>query len=185
MATYGNSTGVVADSNGSLDWEGETIQQDGEAFILLDEGDYPFTVSHFERGSFPGSAKLPPCNKAELTLTVHSPRGEVNVQTSLILHRSLEWKLSQFFRCIGMKKHGEALVMKWNEVAGKSGRVHIKQRSYISNKDGKEKFVNDCDSFLDPDDSAPAPKPAKTKAQPQKAQQTEVNAADDDDDLFS
>ena len=48
---------------------GDQIVADGGEFLLLDEGDYDFTVTAFERGRFPGSAKIPACNKAVLTLT--------------------------------------------------------------------------------------------------------------------
>lgn len=52
-----------------LDWN-DSIENDGQEFIVLPEGDYNFTVTDFERGRFPGSAKIPACNKASLTLRV-------------------------------------------------------------------------------------------------------------------
>ena len=52
-----------------LDWD-DAIENDGQEFVTLEEGDYNFTVTGFERGRFPGSAKLPACNKATLTPAV-------------------------------------------------------------------------------------------------------------------
>lgn len=126
---------------------GDQIVADGGEFLLLDEGDYDFTVTAFERGRFPGSAKIPACNKAVLTLTVQTPKGEANAKYDLILWSSLEWKISEFFRSIGQKKSGEAFVPRWNEVVGSKGRAHFKPRKYLKN--GEERQVNDISKFYD------------------------------------
>lgn len=126
---------------------GDQIAADGGEFLLLDEGDYDFTVTAFERGRFPGSAKIPACNKAVLTLTVQTPKGEANTKYDLILWSSLEWKISEFFRSIGQKKSGEAFVPRWNEVVGSKGRAHFKPRKYLKN--GEERQVNDISKFYD------------------------------------
>lgn len=126
---------------------GDQIVAEGGEFLLLDEGDYDFTVTAFERGRFPGSAKIPACNKAVLTLTVQTPNGEANTKYDLILWSSLEWKISEFFRSIGQKKSGEAFVPRWNEVVGSKGRAHFKPRKYLKN--GEERQVNDISKFYD------------------------------------
>ena len=90
-----------------MDWD-SAIESDGQQFIVLDEGDYTFTVTGFERGRYPGSAKIPACNKASLTLTIDLPGGQTAIcKEDLILYRTLEWKLAAFFRAIGQKKSGE------------------------------------------------------------------------------
>ena len=58
-----------------LGWDDE-IEHDGEGFTLLPEGDYQFRVLSFERARHPGSAKLPPCNKAELKIQLESSQGK-------------------------------------------------------------------------------------------------------------
>ena len=126
---------------------GDQIVADGGEFLLLDEGDYDFTVTAFERGRFPGSAKIPACNKAVLTLTVQTQKGEANAKYDLILWSSLEWKISEFFRSLGQKKSGEAFVPRWNEVVGSKGRAHFKPRKYLKN--GEERQVNDISKFYD------------------------------------
>lgn len=126
---------------------GDQIVADGGEFLLLDEGDYDFTVTALERGRFPGSAKIPACNKAVLTLTVQTQKGEANAKYDLILWSSLEWKISKFFRSIGQKKPGEAFVPRWNEVVGSKGRAHFKPRKYLKN--GEERQVNGISKFYD------------------------------------
>ena len=132
-----------------MDWN-DTIENDGQEFITLEEGDYNFTVTGFERGRFPGSQKIPACNKAAITVSVSTEKGNATVKFDLILYRSLEWRISSFFRCIGQKKHGERLSMDWNAVLGSHGRAHFKPRKY-TDKYGEEKTANDVDRFLDYD----------------------------------
>ena len=143
MADYQNS-------NMFLDWD-DTIESDGQEFVILEEGDYNFTVTDFERGRFPGGAKIPPCNKAALTLQVKTPDGVAICRTDLLLYKTMEWKLSAFFRYIGQKKHGERLVMDWNRVIGSRGRAHFKPRTY-TDRDGNERQANDLDRFYDWDE---------------------------------
>lgn len=133
-----------------MDWD-DALENDGQEFVILEEGDYNFTVTDFERGRFPGSAKIPACNKATLTLQVRTDDGKVaTVKFDLILYRSLEWRISGFFRCIGQKKKGERLVMNWNKVVGSKGRARFKTRTY-TNRDGEERQANDVDRFYDYD----------------------------------
>lgn len=143
----------MSDFNNSsmcMDWD-DAIENDGQEFIILDEGDYNFKVSAFERGRFHGSAKIPACNKAALTLEVNTSDGTAFVKVDLILYRSLEWRISSFFRSIGQKKHGERLVMDWNRVSNSRGRAHFKPRTYTGN-DGQEHKANDVAYFIDFDE---------------------------------
>ena len=40
-----------------LDWN-DSIETDGNEFVLLPEGDYNFLVTGFERGRFPGGYRV-------------------------------------------------------------------------------------------------------------------------------
>ncbi len=135
--------------NMAMEWE-DSILEDGQNFVTLAEGDYNFIVTNFERGRFPGSEKLPPCNKAVITLAVDTDEGRATIKTDIILYRSLEWRISAFFRCIGLKKHGERLVMDWTKVLGSEGRAHFKPRQY-TDKWNNRKTANDVDYFIDYD----------------------------------
>lgn len=130
-----------------MDWD-DSIETDGQEYILLPEGEYNFKVTNFERGRFNGSAKIPQCNKATITIQIEAKEGISTVKFDLILYRTLEFRISAFFRCIGQKKHGEKLTMDWGKVVGSKGRAYIKQRSY-TNQNGEEKFINDVDRFID------------------------------------
>lgn len=135
-----------------IGWDDE-VEQDGGDFVLLDEGEYSFTVTKFERGRFPGSTKIPACNKAVLTLAIDSDQGRTSVIADLIMYSSMEWKLSQFLRSVGLKKEGEKVRVKWDQLVGKKGRCMIKHRTY-TNKNGEEKQTNDIDRFIDANLSA-------------------------------
>jgi hypothetical protein len=138
---------MVENKDMLMDWN-DSIDDDGKEFVLLPEGDYIFKVIHFERGRFPGGPKVPACNKATITVKVETKDGIATVKFDLLLYRSLEWRISSFFRCIGQKKHGEKLAMDWNKVIGSKGKAHFKQRTY-TNKQGDEKSINDIDRFID------------------------------------
>ena len=128
-----------------LDWD-SVIDQDGAPFVLLDEGEYNFTIQEFKRAIFPGSQKIQQCPKAELVLNIDNI---TTVKTDLILASQLMWKLAAFARSIGVKKHGESCTIPWDSIVGRSGRCKIKHRSYID-KNGETKTANEVDSFLDP-----------------------------------
>jgi len=134
-------------NNMIMDWN-DSIESDGTEYILLPEGDYNFEVINFERGRFPGSAKIPACNKASIVVQVSTKDGVATVKFDLLLYRTLEWRISGFFRSIGQKKHGEKLTMDWNRVVGSKGRAHFKQRTYVNNQ-GEEKSINDIAYFID------------------------------------
>jgi len=137
-----------------IGWDDEIASE--SSYILLEEGDYDFTVTHFERGRFPGSNKIPACNKAMLTLSVETPAGKADVRYDLILWSALEWKLSEFLRAIGQKKRGEPTHPRWNEMLGATGRARFKQRTY-TRKDGTEGRTNDVAKFYDYDPSLSPP----------------------------
>ncbi|MBQ4513626.1 MAG: hypothetical protein II969_11590 [Anaerolineaceae bacterium] len=136
--------------NRSLDWD-DVIENDGQEFVVLPEGDYVFTVTGVERGWQNSTAKIPGgCNKAVLTLEVKTEEGTAVFNTNLLLCTNLVWRLSAFFRSIGLKQYGEKLVMKWNEVPGRKGMAHIKPRKWTDNN-GQERTANDVDRWIDYD----------------------------------
>ena len=137
-------------NNMIMDWD-DALENDGQEYVVLEEGDYNFVVTGFERGRFPGSAKIPPCNKAVLTLSVDTTDGIAITKLDLIMYRTLEWRISSFFRCIGQKKHGERLAMDWSKVVGSKGRARFKPRTY-TDKNGDERQANDIDYFYDYED---------------------------------
>ena len=131
-----------------LDWDDESENDSGE-FTPLPEGDYPFTVTKFERGRHTpkSGGKLPACNKAIITIKVDGAElGAAEFPTNLFLHTSTEGILCAFFTSIGQRKHGEALRMDWGSVSGSTGRARIKHRHH----DGK--VYHEVDRWLEPTD---------------------------------
>ena len=133
-----------------MGWD-DVLENDGQEFITLPEGDYTYTVTSLERGQFPGGAKIPPCPKATITLSIENDQGAATARIDLLLYRTVEWKIAAFFRSIGQKKHGEKAVMDWNKVVGARGRAHFRPWEYT--RDGKIHKVNDVERFIDYDPS--------------------------------
>ncbi|MCC8067012.1 MAG: hypothetical protein LIO94_07920 [Clostridiales bacterium] len=51
----------------------------------------------------------------------------MSIRENFILHSSLDWKLSQLFRSVGLKKEGEKMRMNWNALPGLTGKGHVIQ----------------------------------------------------------
>lgn len=144
----------------TFDWD-DFIEDDGEerSFITLEEGDYDFEVYKFERGYYtakPGG-KLPNCNMAIMTLKVSGDDGDAYVSDRFYLTESTEWRISAFFRSIGMKKHGEKLRMKWDDAVGCTGRAHFTKDP----GNNPDVYFNNVKYYIDP----PA-QPAKEDGDP-------------------
>jgi len=134
-----------------LGWD-DVIENDGEAFVTLPAGEYKFTVKKFDRARFTGSAKITPCNQANITVEIDGGElGTATITEKLKLHSILEWVLCQFFTCIGDRKSGEKLVMKWGEVTGKTGLCDVGVRKY---GDNNEKSINTVNKWLEPKEQA-------------------------------
>ena len=101
---------MAVDNNGVLDW-GDEIEKES-SFVELPAGDYEFTIDHYERARFNGSDKLPPCNMATVYFNIRTFDGqEVQIRENFILHKKMEWKLSELFRGVGLKGENEKIVM--------------------------------------------------------------------------
>lgn len=126
-------------------WDDEISEEDGK-FILLPEGDYEYTVSKVERARFAGSEKTPACNMAKVTFTVWGPTDKVEINENFLLYSKFEWKLSQLFLSVGMKKHGEPLRMNWTSIIGKRGKCNVYVDKY-KNKNGEDRQSNKIKKF--------------------------------------
>ena len=138
----------------ALGWDDE-IQNDSAEFTLLPPGEYAFTIKGFARSRHAGSDKLPPCNKAVLTVEIDGgEHGKATVTNNLFLHTRTEGLLCQFFRSIGARRSGDKVSMDWGKVTGATGRCKVKQVPGF--KDPTKTFM-EIDRFLDPEDAqAPA-----------------------------
>jgi len=136
----------MSDFEKELNWDDE-ISQESE-FVILPEGDYDFEVTGFERSRSKGSEKVPASNMAVLDIRLTNGRESTVVKEYLVLHTKMEWKLSQFFRSIGVKKQGEKVRMNWNAVPGAKGRCKVVVEKYVNDK-GETKEINKISKYYD------------------------------------
>lgn len=137
------------DRDFGMGWDDEILEEG--AYTLVPDGDYDFVVKTFERGLYEPKegSKLPRCNKATLSIEISNATGEkTTIEHRLFLCKSHEWKLSEFFKAIGQKKHGEAAKMNWNAVPGSRGRCKVGRRDYNGNT------YNEIKKFYDPEEKA-------------------------------
>lgn len=136
-----------------LGWDDE-ISNEAE-FVTLPAGDYDFEVVKFERSRSKGSEKIPASNMAVLEIRITDGQKSATVFDRLVLHTKMEWKLSQFFRAIGQKKHGEPVRMNWNAVPGARGRCKVIESEYTTEK-GEKRSKNEIEKYYDYIAPAPA-----------------------------
>lgn len=128
---------------------GQAISQESQ-FVEIPDGEYDFKVEDVERGQYNGSEKIPPCNAMRVNLEISMPDGgKGHISENFPLWDNMEWKLSEFFISIGMKKKGEPMpACNWfTEVPGRTGRCRVVQKP--GKKDPSKKFSN-VDKFLEP-----------------------------------
>lgn len=133
-----------------FDWDSVIVADD--EFILLEEGDYDYKVTKLDKG-YSKNSNSP---MATITLTVTGDQGSTTCTDYLVLQKNCEWKLSQFFRSIGQKKHGEPLKMDWSKVVGSTGRCKVKVDTY-TNSEGEERKNNKIERYYDPIDTPAEP----------------------------
>jgi hypothetical protein len=131
-----------------LGWDERIDEPDEGDFTIFPDGIYPFTIIAFERGRHTGSTKLPACNKAILSIEFDGGQilGTTVVKHNLFLHTKNTGLLAQFFRGIGLRKHGDPIIQQWDAVPGRKGYAKLGKRSY----DGKD--YPDIKKFIDPED---------------------------------
>ena len=133
-------------------WD-DAIENDGADFEIFPEGDYDFEVTGFERARHNGSEKLPPCNKAVLSIKISGIDGKsTTIKHNLFLHSKTEGMLCAFFTAIGQRKKGEKINMNWNVVIGSKGRCKVKVRNWTSNN-GNAMQSNEIAKFYERDDA--------------------------------
>lgn len=125
-----------------FDWDDE-IEKESE-FTLLESGDADFEIVSFERGQYDGSDKMPPCKMAIVTFKVTDKAGNIGTVTDrFYLNAICEWKLSQLFKSVGLKKEGKKAKMDWNALPGKKGKCKVVQKKNYNN----DNYHNEIDKL--------------------------------------
>ena len=100
----------------SLDWD-EKIDEPDKGPPIFPDGNYPFTVLNFERSRYEGGDKIPACPMAILILEFDGGQlGTSTIKHNLLLHTKVKGILAQFFKGIGLRKHGEPLVLNFDSI---------------------------------------------------------------------
>lgn len=141
------SPAAEQDDDMALGWDDTFTCEDTPEYILLDPGEYEFTVKSFERGYYNGSddGKNKACPMAKLHLEVVTPKGTARVDDTIFLKMRSKWKIDAFFRCLGLAKVGQAYTPNWNSVAGMQGLARIKS------VERKGKKYNNIDRYIYPE----------------------------------
>lgn len=135
-----------------LDWDSTIDQDEQQAFTVLDEGDYDFTVDHVDK-TYVGdnSEKYAGAKMATVYMNVRVPgQDDVQLRENFILHSNFSWKIGSLLVCVGLKKKGEAISGSyWSKLPGMRGRCHIVQNASRRNPDQK---FNNVQTFYEPND---------------------------------
>lgn len=139
-------------------WDDE-ISNEGTPFVLFPAGDYPFTVTNFERSTYqpaPGYPHKVPtgCLMAVLSLDFVNPAtGEkTTIKENLYLYEKGEWRISEFFVAIGQKKKGEPVTPNWQAILGATGMAKLEVNTYTKKGETEEKQNNKVKNFLEPNE---------------------------------
>lgn len=129
-----------AQNDGAFGWDDVIKEESG--FVLLPAGNYRFTIKEFSKARYTGGDKIPACNKAVVVFEVCDSNGRsAEITENFLLHQKMEWKLSEFFASIGLKKKNEPVRMLWSsELIGKTGVCKINIHNY--QKDGENRQIN-------------------------------------------
>ena len=150
-----------------LDWNSQTSQEAKEFAVLPENTVVDFAVVGFERAT---TAKGD--NMAKLSLLCETKDGLTStLRENLVLLRRCEWRINQFFTCVGLRKHGDCSIPKWDMVKGSRGRAKLGVDKW-QGRDGNMYDGNVIKEYLEPEE-----KPSTTSAQSHVP-------ANDDEDLF-
>lgn len=141
-------------------------------FTLLDEGDYKFRVENYVRGRFSGSTKVSACTKVTLTLAILDDADNklTSISHMFLCESSVEFRISEFFLSVGLKKHGESVPLSYFEkTPGLTGKCHIYKDKWTNDR-GEEKENNKIKYFLDAVQTAPQPSQASNAPAAQPSQ---------------
>lgn len=152
----------MVQNNDFMGWNDE-IKEDSNGFVLLPAGVYRFQVQKIDKTIYQGNSEKigMGCPMATVGLQIFSPNGNTSVQDNIYLKKSLEWKISSFFRSIGFKEHGKGYKMDWDKALGAEGRCKLKVETWVG-RDGQEKQSNRIESYIDSDTAPSAASQAPT-----------------------
>ena len=116
-----------------------------QEYVLLEPGEYEFTVDSVEYGDYNGSSKIPPCGKVTVSIHVDTELGKAYLSNNFYICRECAGLIAAFFKSIGILKEGQKkFTPDWESIKGRTGLVKTSQREYNGN------MYNNVDRFLAP-----------------------------------
>lgn len=166
----------MMNDNEFLSFDGPITAEESQ-FVTLPEGTYPFQVINMDRKRYSGnSTKIPngaPFAEVQLRFD-GGDKGTTTVTERLYLLKSMQWKLTEFFRCLGQQVvTGQPFQPNWN-IVGKTGTAELSVHQYTS-RNGEERTNNQVKRFKALEDGTTPQNVAQQQpvqqAQPQPVQQ--------------
>lgn len=114
-----------------FNWD-DTVIADGSEFVTFEEGEYPFTVKKFERSMVKNGKNA---GKKQADYTLECTRGDgkrKDVHYRIILDTEYSWKITGFFRALGMftGDNGSEFMPNWDEAVNKTAMCELSVREY-------------------------------------------------------
>lgn len=123
-------------------------REEREEFVILPEGTYPFKVVKFERGSFQGSAKIPPCNKVTVGIVLDGGnKGRGYAACNFFMVDNQLWKIFAFLDSVGLHQEGSVSIP-WSKIEAGVGELEGRCKSY--NREYNGKTYTDVKQWLKP-----------------------------------
>ncbi len=123
----------------------QTFEVPEQEYVLLNPGEYTFTVDDIEFGDYNGSSKIPACGMVIAHLHVDTDAGRAFLDNRFYICQECAGLNAAFFKSIGDLKDGQkTFTMDWDHVKGKTGLVKTSQREYNGN------MYNQVDRFVAP-----------------------------------
>jgi len=124
-----------------------TIENDGESFTTLPEGDeVECVIEEIEKGRSKDGTK--PQVRIKMTATSVKGLGRTTITDYITMTRKSEWKLCEFFTSLGMRQHGEKLQLNW-ALEGAKCRATVSVDEYTG-RDGEKRKSNKIKKYLIP-----------------------------------
>jgi len=181
------------EENRALDLN-ETITYDKDNdFVILQPGDYDFSVTGIERQQYAGGTDkngnpTPACVQMIISMHVTNGLQATNIKHTFFLTTKNANQIYRFFISVGLAPADKSAPLNlnlFNQVIGRTGKCRVRTRTY-KGRNGDEMQANQIDRFYEPFEATAAPAPAApaytptTPAPapaPQPQQQTWGNAA--------
>ena len=142
-----------------IDLYGDFEIDDSAPCVVLEPGEYDFTVTDIDVFQYEGGKKIPACDA--LAVKMRCTNDEMGVTgyltENMYLVKSQAWKITQLLKSVGLIDKDAAkgtkvpLMQMVGECPGKSGRCTVTKHEYFK-RDGSKGEANNVGAFLEPEE---------------------------------